>query len=66
MILAQFPEVQRLTAAEKLQFVSHPESLPVSPEIVEALDQRMEHFRQHPDAVTTWEAAKERILSGSK
>jgi putative addiction module component (TIGR02574 family) len=59
MILAQFPEVERLTAAEKLQFVSelwnelasHPEDLPVSREIVEELDRRTDHFRQNPEAL---------------
>ena len=73
MILEKFPEVQKLSPSEKLQFVSelwndleaHPADLPVSPEIIAELDRRMEHFRQHPDQFTTWEAVKEKIL-GSK
>jgi hypothetical protein len=30
------------------------------------LDRRMEHFRQHPEDFTTWEAVKERILGFRK
>ncbi|MGA2173482.1 MAG: addiction module protein [Verrucomicrobiota bacterium] len=70
MILEKFPEVQRLSASEKLMFVSelwndleaNPSQVPVAREIIEGLDRRMEHFRQHPDQFTTWEAVKERIL----
>jgi putative addiction module component (TIGR02574 family) len=70
MILEKFPEVQQLSASEKLIFVSelwndleaHPSEVPVSREIIAELDRRMEHFRQHPDEFTTWEAVKGRIL----
>lgn len=70
MILEKFPEVQQLSASQKLILVSelwneleaHPCEVPVSREIIAELDRRMEHFRQHPDEFTPWEAAKERIL----
>jgi putative addiction module component (TIGR02574 family) len=70
MIIEKFPEVQRLSASEKLIFVSelwndleaNPSELPVSPEVISELDRRMEHFRQHPNEFTTWEAVKERVL----
>lgn len=70
MILERFPDVRRLPASEKLLFVSelwneleeHPGELPVEPEVVAELERRMEHFRQHPDEFTTWEAVKQRIL----
>jgi len=70
MILEKFPDVQRLSASEKLIFVSelwndleaHPSAVPVSPEVISELDRRMEHFRQHPNEFTTWEAVKERVL----
>jgi len=70
MILEKFPEVLRLSPAEKILFVSelwndleaHPSEVPVSREVIAELDQRMEHFRQHPEQFTTWEAVKERIL----
>jgi putative addiction module component (TIGR02574 family) len=70
MILERFPDVQQLTPSEKLIFVSelwndleaHPSEVPVSREIIDELDRRMEQFRRHPDQFTTWEAVKERIL----
>ena len=74
MILEQFPEVKKLSPSEKLLFVSelwndleaHPSDVPVSREIITELDRRMEHFRQHPEEFTTWEAVKERILGSNK
>ena len=62
--------MQRLSASEKLIFVSelwndreaHPSEVPVSREIIAEVDYRMEHFRQHPEDFTTWEAVKGRIL----
>ncbi len=74
MILEKFPEVQRLSPSEKLIFVSelwndleaNPSEVPVSREIIAELDRRMEHFRQHPDEFTTWEAVKERILNSRR
>jgi len=71
MILEKFPEVQRLSASEKLIFVSelwndleeHPSEVPVSREIIAELDRRMQHFQQHPNEFTTWEAVKARVLN---
>lgn len=65
-----FPEVRRLTASEKLIFVSelwndleaHPPEVPVSGDVIAELDRRMERFREHPENFTTWEAVKERVL----
>ncbi len=70
MILEQFPEVRSLSSSEKLLFVSelwndleeHPSEVPVSREILAELDRRMNHFKQHPEEFTTWEAVKQRIL----
>jgi putative addiction module component (TIGR02574 family) len=70
MILEKFPEVQQLSASEKLLFVSelwndleaNPSEVPMSREIIAELDHRMEHFQEHPDEFTTWEAVKGRIL----
>lgn len=70
MILERFPEVERLSALEKLQLASelwnqleaHPSDLPVSDAIVSELERRMEHFKNHPDQCTTWAAIKERVL----
>jgi putative addiction module component (TIGR02574 family) len=74
MILGKFPEVRSLTASEKLIFVSelwndleaHPSEVPVSREMIAELDRRMEHFRQHPEEFTTWEAVRDRILGSPK
>lgn len=73
MILEQFPEVRSLSSSEKLLFVSelwndleeHPSEVPVSREILAELDRRMDHFKQHPEEFTTWEAVKQRILGSS-
>jgi putative addiction module component (TIGR02574 family) len=70
MMLERYPEVRKLSAAEKLIFVGelwddlaeHPSGVPVSREIVEELDRRMKHFRQHPEEFTTWEAIQEKVL----
>jgi len=71
MILEKFPEVQKLSPSEKLQFVSelwndlesNPAEVPVSSEVIAELDRRMEHFKEHPDEFTTWDAVKQRILN---
>ena len=73
MILEKFPEVQRLSAREKLLFVSelwnsleeHPSDVPVSEEILRELDRRLERF-SHPEEFTTWETVKDRIQGGRK
>jgi putative addiction module component (TIGR02574 family) len=73
MILENFPEIQNLSPSEKLLLVSelwndlesHPSEVPVSREIISELDQRMEHFRKHPEQFTTWEAVKTRILDSA-
>jgi putative addiction module component (TIGR02574 family) len=70
VIIERFPEVQKLSPSEKLQFVSelwndiesHPSDIPVSRAVIEELDRRMEHFKNNPNDFTTWEAVKARIL----
>jgi putative addiction module component (TIGR02574 family) len=70
MILERFPEVERLSALEKLQLASelwnqleeHSSDLPVSDAMVSELERRMEHFKNHPEQSTTWAAIKERVL----
>jgi putative addiction module component (TIGR02574 family) len=73
MIIERFPEVQKLSPSEKLLFVSelwndleaHPAEVPVSKAMIAELDRRMEHFKEHPDEFTSWEAAKKRILGSN-
>lgn len=70
MILETIPDLNRLTAAQKLLLVSelwddlaaHPTEIPVSREQMAELDRRMEAYRRDPSQVTTWEAIQQRIL----
>jgi putative addiction module component (TIGR02574 family) len=70
MLLDRYPDVRKLSAAEKLIFVGelwddlakHPSDVPASRDIAEELDRRMEHFRRHPEEFTTWEAIQQKML----
>lgn len=70
MILERHPELRQLSPADKLALVSelwddlaaHPEDVPVSPEWIAELDQRMEAYRKDPTQITTWEAVEARLL----
>ena len=74
MILERFPDVQRLSADDKLLFVSelwndlaeHPAEIPVSQEILQELDARIARFHVNPQEFTTWESAQQRILGGER
>jgi len=73
MILEHHPDIQRLSATEKLVLVSelwddlaaHLEEVPVTQEQIAELDRRMEIYRTDPEQVTTWEAVKQRILGSA-
>jgi putative addiction module component (TIGR02574 family) len=73
VILERLPDVQKLSASEKLMLVSElwnelearPSDIPVSPELIAELDRRIEHFESHPEEFTTWEAVKQK-LTGSR
>ncbi len=73
MILETIPDVNRLTAAEKLLLVgelwddlaAHPTEIPVSREHIAELDQRMDEYRRNPNQVTSWEDIQHRILGRS-
>jgi putative addiction module component (TIGR02574 family) len=70
MILERHPDIQNLSATEKLVLVTelwddlaaNPAEIPVTPEQIAELDRRMEEYRKDPTQVTSWEAIKERIL----
>jgi putative addiction module component (TIGR02574 family) len=70
MILERIPDVQKLTAPEKLLLVgeiwddlaAHPSEVPVTPEQIAEIDRRMEAYRNDPSRVTTWEEVRKRIL----
>ena len=67
----QYAEIFRLTLSEKLQLVEdlwdsiavEAESLPLSDWQKAELDRRATEYRQNPGLASTWEEAKQRILS---
>lgn len=71
MITEKIPELQKLSLEEKLmlfgelweELAVHPEAFPLREDHIELLEQRLEHFRQHPDDTVSWEALKARILA---
>ena len=74
MILEKIPQIRSLNSTEKLLLVgelwndlaSHPSEIPVSKEIIRELDRRIEAYENNPLNITTWEAAKEKILNEKK
>jgi putative addiction module component (TIGR02574 family) len=70
MILETFPDLGRMTPAQKLQLVTelwddlaaHPTEVPVSPAQIAELDQRLADCRHDPTQITSWEAIQQRIL----
>ena len=74
MIIEKLPQLKNLSSSEKLLLVgelwddlaSHPSEIPVSRDILEELDRRIEEYEKSPDSVTTWEEAKSRILASRK
>jgi putative addiction module component (TIGR02574 family) len=74
MILEKIPQIKSLNSTEKLLLVSElwsdlasrPNEIPVSKEIIQELDRRIKAYESNPSNVTTWEAAKEKILTRKK
>ncbi len=69
MIVETLPEVQRLTPEQKLLlaaelFEDATECIAEEPdpEIVKALDQRLEEYQNNPGSASSWSAVKARIL----
>jgi putative addiction module component (TIGR02574 family) len=68
MILEKLPAVQQLTPTEQSQLVEElwerwlpRDDEPTNAAIVELLQARLEHFRQHPESAVTWDEVKQRI-----
>lgn len=63
-------DIERMSIAERIQLVedlwdsivAHPETLPVTATQQQALDRRLEKYRQNPEAGSSWQAVKARIL----
>jgi putative addiction module component (TIGR02574 family) len=70
VILEQHPELQQLSASEKLDLVSElwdnlaatSRGVPVAPGQIAEVDRRMEAYRKDPTQVTTWETIRGQIL----
>ena len=71
MIAEKIPELKTLSTEEKLVLVgelwdelaAHPDALPPREDLIKLLQERLEHYRQHPDDVIAWEEVKSRILA---
>jgi putative addiction module component (TIGR02574 family) len=69
MIAERIPALQMLSLEEKLilagelwdELAAHPEAFPPRDDHVKILQERLEHYRQHPEDVTAWEDLKARI-----
>ncbi len=68
MILETLPAVQQLSPREQSQLLEElwERWLPRDDEetrtaVVELLEARMAHYRQHPETASTWEEVKQRI-----
>jgi putative addiction module component (TIGR02574 family) len=71
MIADKIPELKALSLDEKLilagelwdEVAAHPDALPPRADHIKLLQERLEHYRQHPEDVTAWEDVKARILA---
>jgi putative addiction module component (TIGR02574 family) len=71
MIAERIPALQALSPDEKLilagelweELAAHPETFPERADHLKILQERLEHYRQHPEDVTAWEDVKARILA---
>jgi putative addiction module component (TIGR02574 family) len=71
MIAEKIPQLKDLSTEEKLILVgelwddlaAHPEAFPPREDHIKLLRERLEHYRQHPEDVVSWEDVKSRILA---
>ena len=71
MIVETLPAVGALSPSEKMllaselweQLASADTEFPLTREQIAELDRRMEHYRKHPEQVTTWDGIKARLLA---
>lgn len=69
MIADKIPGLKTLSAEEKLilvgelwdELAAQPEAFPRRDDHVKLLQERLEHYRNHPEDVTAWEDVKARI-----
>ncbi len=71
MIAEKIPELQKLSPEEKLMLVgelwdelaARPSAFPPREDHIKLLQERLEHYRQHPEDTVAWEEVKARILA---
>jgi putative addiction module component (TIGR02574 family) len=64
-------DIEQLSVAERIQLVediwdtiaANPDALEVSEELGEELDRRVKSYHQNPNAGSSWQDVKQRILS---
>ena len=71
MIKDKIPELQKLSAAEKLALAyelwddaaADPDAIPVSDEVLNELDRRHAEYLRDPTQAVSWEAVKAKLLA---
>jgi putative addiction module component (TIGR02574 family) len=71
VIAERIPELKKLSSEEKLiligelwdELAAKPESFPRREDHVKLLQERLEHYRQHPEDTVAWEEVRARILA---
>ena len=70
MIAERIPDLKALSLDEKLipvgelwdELTAHPDAFPPRADHVKVLQERLGHYRQHPDDVMAWEDARRAFL----
>jgi putative addiction module component (TIGR02574 family) len=70
MTAEKIPGLQALSLDEKLilagelwdEVAGHPEAFPPRSGHIKILQERLEHYRQHPEDITAWDDVQARIL----
>jgi putative addiction module component (TIGR02574 family) len=71
MIAERIPALKNLSLEEKLilagelwdELAQHPNGFPSRDDHVKLLQERLEHYKQNPHDIVSWESVKARILS---
>jgi putative addiction module component (TIGR02574 family) len=71
MIAEKIPELKSLSAEEKLilvgelwdQLAANPNAFPPREDHIKLLQERLAHYREHPEDTVAWEKVKARILA---
>ncbi len=64
--ILELPVVERIRLVELIweSIAAVPEAVPVSDELKAELDRRLAEFETNPEAGTSWEEVRERIVKG--